>query len=205
MNDKRFYPADGARERSPHHPRDLRYEPNTVGIDSGDYRLDERGGFAEDWVSAATMADLPSLAQSPDWEDRLRAEILRQRTRITLPEAFPCIYEVAESPTKAKALHPRPQPWVVSPDEGMLAELLPLYQELWDHQTRQWGPGSRRVFALGHLDGLSPRRVYRRGTTVAQVIGGTMLVHTDLYRTAPEHLRALHPMHEVWAGRSRPA
>lgn len=205
MNDKQFYPADGTRERSPHHPRDLRYEPNTMGIDSGDYRLDERGGFAEDWVGATTIADLPALAQSPDWEDRLRAEILRQRTRITLPDGFPCIYELAESPSRSNTLHPRPRPWVVSPDEEMLAELLPVYQELWDHQTRQWGPGSRRVFALGHLDGLSPRRVYRLGTTAAQVVGATMLAHTDLYHTAPEHIRVLHPMYNVWKGRGRSA
>lgn len=204
MNDNGSHPSNYTQDRSLHRPRDLRYEPNPVGIDSGDYRLDERRGFDEDWVSETSLADLPALAQSPDWEDRLRAEILRQRTRITLPDGFPCIYEVADSPHQANVLHPRPRPWVVSPDEGMLAELLPLYQEMWDHQTRQWGPGSRRVFAFGHLDGLSPRRVYRRGTTAAQVIGGAMLLHTDLYRTAPEHIRALHPMHKVWAGHDQP-
>lgn len=180
--------------------RSLTYTPNNVGIDSGDYRLDERMAFVEDWVSQTSLPDLAHLATSPHWEDRLRAEILRSRSRISLPDGFPCIYETPDSPSQERLLHPRPKAWVVSPDESMLTELLPVYQELWDHHTAQWGQTSRRVFALGHLDGLSPRRVYRPGTTVAQVIGGTMLLHTDFYQTAPDYIRAMHPMHDVWTG-----
>lgn len=180
--------------------RGLSYEPNNVGIDSGDYRLDERGAFSEDWVSQSSLADIVELSESPNWEDRLRAEIIRSRARITLPDGFTCIYETPGSPSQSGFKFPREKAWVVSPDEEMLADLLPVYQDLWDHHTRQWGDASRRVFALGYLNGLSPRRVYRPGTTVAQVIGGTMLLHTDFYQTAPDYIRAMHPMHDVWTG-----
>lgn len=72
---------------------------------------------------------------------------------------------------------PRPFPWVVSPDENMLQELLPLYQELWDCYTSQWGPQSRRVMVFGHLNGLSPHGVYLPGITKEQIIVRTIIMH----------------------------
>ena len=33
----------------------------------------------------------------------------------------------------------------------------------------------------------------------AEVIGQTMLTHTGMYRTAPDHLRQMHPLHSIWA------
>lgn len=143
------------------------------------------------------------LAQSPRWEDRLRAEALRQAAaeRITLPNGFPCIYEPADSPRHADSKYPRAFVWVISPDEAMLHELLPLYRELWAAYEAQWPNSAHRTFRFGRLDRLSVTSVYRPGTTVQQVIGSTMLTHTDMYRTAPAHLKAMHPQHEQWTSR----
>lgn len=173
----------------------LRYRPNSAGIDTGRYDLGSLGGFTDDPVTHAGLTDLASLATSADWEDRVRAEVLRQRLTITLPDQFPCIYETPGSPNLARNKHKRPQPWVVSPDIDMLHALLADYQELWDSYTAQWGPTARRTFAVGRLDGVSPHGLYRPSTTPAQVIGSTMLTHTDMYRHAPERLRQVHPRH----------
>lgn len=178
---------------------ELVYEPTRAGIDTGRYDVSTpRYGFDSDPVAAAGVTELARLATSPHWQDRVRAEVLRQEVKITLPDAFPCIYETADSPTQAGLKYPRPKPWVVSPDIEMLTALLPDYQELWDSYTSQWGPGSRRLFAVGRLDGLSPRGVYRPGTTPERVIGSTMLTHTGLYGRAPERLRRMHPQHAQW-------
>ncbi|WP_026534626.1 hypothetical protein [Arthrobacter sp. H14] len=88
--------------------------------------------------------------------------------------------------------------WVVSPDEEMLRELLPLYRELWASYEAQWPHSPDRVFELDRLDGVPPHQVYRSETTVEQVIGATMLTHSEMYRTAPQHLRRMHPSHTHW-------
>lgn len=177
---------------------DLTYKPTGANPGSPRYDVDEARAFAGDQVAYATLTDLPDLASSPHWEDRVRAEVLRERTKIVLPDQFPCIYETADSPHQAGVKYPKPSPWVVSPDIDMLTELLPTYQEAWDAYTAQWGEKSRRTFAVGRLDGLSTRGVYLPGTTPEQVMGHTMLVHTGIYRHAPEHIKAMHPQHASW-------
>ena len=176
---------------------DLTYQQAT-GMRGARYDVDEDRAFAGDQVAYATLADLPDLAASPHWEDRVRAEVLRERTKIVLPDQFPCIYETADSPTKADHKYPAPSAWVVSPDVDMLTRLLPIYQEAWDAYTSQWGPQSRRTFAVGALDGLSPRSVYLPGTTIEQVMAQTMYTHTGIYQRAPEHIKAMHPQHAGW-------
>lgn len=176
----------------------LVYEPSKAGIDTGDYEL-LTSRFSNDMVGDAEIEDLHYLAVSPDWQDRVRAEILRRDISITLPDGFPCIYETADSPNNSKSLNPRPQPWVVSPDTEMLHRLLPDYQELWDSYTSQWGSGSRRIFAVGLLDGVAPNRVHRPGTTPETVIGSTLLTHeAAMYATAPERLKRMHPLYKTW-------
>lgn len=163
--------------------------------------------YCEDTVFvAASGSDLPSLQSvllslSPHWQDRLRAAALRDslNDEITLPDGFPCIYEPANSPRYRDYLRPRDHAWVVSPDEEMLHELLPLYRELWGSYEDQWPHSPNRTFEVGRLNGLSPFGVYRPDTTPAEVIGQTMLTHTDMYRRAPEHLREMHPLHERWS------
>jgi hypothetical protein len=177
---------------------DLAYTPTTVGIDTGKYDVGQFANYRGDTVSEATVRNLADLATSEHWEDRIRAEVLRERIEIRLPDQFPCIYETADSPSRAGLAHPRPNPWVISPDIDMLHALLDDYQELWDAYTSQWGEKSRRTFAVGRLDGLKPHGVYRPGTTPEQVIGSTMLTHTDMYGRAPERLRAMHPQHATW-------
>lgn len=117
---------------------------------------------------------------------------------ITLPDGFPCIHEPADSPRSKTSKNPRVFNWVVSPDEEMLRELLPLYRDLWASYKAQWPHSPNRVFELGRLDGVAPHQVYRPGTTVEQVIGATMLTHTEMYRTAPQHLREMHPSYAQW-------
>jgi len=184
------------------HP--LAYAPSTALLDDHHYsvnNINARSHFSDDSViTGAIDADQPlleiaMLAVSPHWEDRVRAAVVRASigTGITLPDDFPCIYEPADSPKKAGLKSPRPSAWVISADEAMLHELLPLYQELWDAYESQWHHSPNRTFKVGRLSGLSPYSVYRPGTTPAAVIGQTMLVHSDMYRTAPEHLRRMHP------------
>ncbi len=183
-------------------PRDLRYVPLAVGHDLGRYDLRTGRLFAGDEVMSTPIDDMVALSRSTHWEDRVRAELLRDNYEIVLPDGFPCLFETPNSPKQSGHQHPKPKPWVVSPDIAMLEALLPDYQELWDSYTSQWGPDRRRVFAVGRLDGLSTSGIYRPGTTPEQVIGSTMLTHTDMYRRAPERLRAMHPMHATWtAGR----
>lgn len=183
----------------PETPRPLVYQPDTAGLDVGRYNVNHPGReFRDDLIAASDFPDLPALASSPHWEDRVRAEVLRQRLRVSLPDQFPCIYETVDSPNRQRHLTPQPHPWVISPDLEMLTSLLPDYQELWDSYTSQWGDSARRTFAVGRLDGLKPNGVYRPGTTPEQVIGSTMLTHEDMYRRAPERLRAMHPRHADW-------
>lgn len=182
----------------------LHYKPSTAGFDMGKYDMTLSGVFGSDVVTDYTQHDLPRLMASDNWEDRIRAEILRSRLSPTLPDQFPCIYETADSPSHSRHLNKRPHPWVVSPDIDMLQALLPDYQELWDSYTARWGESARRTMTVGRLDGLSPRGVYRPGATPAQVIGTTMLTHTDMCAKAPERLRAMHPQYERWqAARQR--
>lgn len=202
---RRAVAALGALEARP-----LAYTPSTVVLDDHHYgvaNVNAAASFTGDGaLEHATASELPTLqtlllSLSPHWEDRIRAAVLRveQREAITLPDGFPCIYEPADSPKKAGLLRPAPFAWVVSPDEEMLHELLPLYRELWDAYENQWPHTPNRTFEVGRLNGLSPRGVYRPGTTPADVIGQTMLVHRDMYRTAPDHLREMHPLNEKWS------
>lgn len=187
----------------------IEYTPDEVGLDNHRYSMDSvntlRRYSVDEQIQNAAHAGLPHveiavLAQSPHWKDRVRAAAVRASLyeEITLPDGFPCIYEPANSPRMARVLSPRPQAWVVSPDEGMLRELLPLYRELWGAYESQWPTSPNRHFEVGHLDGLSPNGVYRPGTTAADVIGATMITHDGIYARAPEHLRAMHPLHTQW-------
>lgn len=121
----------------------------------------------------------------------MRAEVLRRHTAITLPDQFPALYERLDSPHQQGVSRSRPHAWVVSSDIAMLEELLPRYQELWDAYTAQWGPDSRRLFAVGRLDGLSPNRVYLPGTSPEQVLTQTLRTHTDMRPKAPDWAREL--------------
>jgi len=191
------------------------YTPTSALLDNHQYRIESvsASDFADDaaFVDARENAlpglDVLLLSVSPHWEDRIRASLLRETRadRITLPAGFPCIYEPADSPRNANRIHAEAFAWVVSPDVDMLHELLPLYQELWTAYENQWPHTPNRSFLVGTLDDLSPRSVYRPGTTPAEVIGTTMLTHTDMYRTAPEHLRVMHPLHEQWTAQRTPA
>lgn len=168
----------------------ITYRPNTAGIDTGRYNVtgilvDE---FRGDVVLESDIDDLAALAASESWEDRIRAEVLRNRLTITLPDQFPCLYETPDS--RRRTDH-RPHPWVASPDMDMLVELLPDYQELWDRYTARRGLSHRRIFAVGRLDGIPPYRLYRPGVTAANVIGHAMLEVPEMYHTAPERLRAM--------------
>lgn len=189
--------------------RAIEYLPSSVGLDSHRYTIDQvntlRNYPADERITAAVAAEFPHveielLGSSPHWEDRIRAEAVSAalRKEITLPDGFPCIYEPVDSPNMARVLHPRPNPWVVSPDMGMLEELLPLYRELWAAYENQWPHTPNRVFEVGRLDDLPARAVYRPGTTPAEVIGATMVTHDGIYARAPEHLRRMHPLHERW-------
>lgn len=147
----------------------------------------------------AIFEEVARLSVAEDWQDRVRAEALREAAHesITLPDQFPCIYDV-----NSHHRIPSYRAWVVSADADMLEALLPLYQELWDAYKSQWPekPADERMtFAVGAMDGLSPRGVYFPGTTAEEVIGKTMLVHEGMYRLAPEHLRVMHPLHSQWA------
>ena len=146
------------------------------------------------------QAEATMLSLSTNWEDRIRAAAMRNSmiTPVTLPDGFPCIYEPASSPHNKGRLRPRDHAWVKSADKAMLEELLPLYRELWAAYESGWPQATRRRFEIGALNGLSPYGVYRPGTTAAEVIGETMLTHTGMYATAPEHLKAMHPQHDQW-------
>lgn len=187
----------------------IAYAPSTVLGDAHRYAIEpvntahpyrQDAGF----VRAAT-AEMPGLQAlllsfSPRWEDRIRAEALSTslRSEITLPDGFPCIYEPADSPRKQGRGCAKDLVWVASPDEAMLSELLPLYRELWSAYESQWPSSPNRAFEVGRLNGLSARGIYRPGTTPADVIGQTMLTHSDMYRTAPSRLREMHPLHAQW-------
>lgn len=158
------------------------------------YDASEWRSFRDDPVRAATVDDLAVLSRSPRWEDRVRAEVLRRHIEVTLPDGFPCLYERADSPTRQRVLNPQPSPWVVSPDVEMLQALLPDYQRLWDSHTSQWGPESRRVFAVGLMDGLSPSGMYVPGSTPDDVIVATCLTH-GLRGRAPQDLRDRYDRH----------
>jgi hypothetical protein len=155
------------------------------------------GVFAHATESEAPLAHQLLLSLSPHWEDRIRAVALQRflRDEITMPNGFPCIYEPANSPRNAEALNPKPFVWVASPDEAMLHELLPLYRELWDSYEAQWSHTPNRTFEVGRLNRVAASGVYRPGTTPVDVISQTMLTHSDMYRTAPDHLRQMHPFH----------
>lgn len=177
----------------------LAYTPPRVGIDTHTYALRFRDAFTADPVVRLGIDDLPSLATSPHWPDRVRAELLREQLSVTLPDQFPCLYETPDSPSQSRRKYPAPNPWVVSPDIDMLHLLLADYQQMWDAYTDQWGPASRRIFTVGRLDGLSPGQVYRPGATPADVIGHTMTVQGhDLYHRQDDRIRAMHPQHHQW-------
>ncbi|MET0885981.1 MAG: hypothetical protein ABWX92_05970, partial [Mycetocola sp.] len=151
---------------------EISYKPSTALIDDQRYRLDSVNTldrYPYDGVlSNAAASEYPDvqvtlLSLSPHWEDRIRAVALREsiRSEITLPDGFPCIYEPADSPRNADHLRPSPVVWVASPDEAMLHELLPLYEELWNAYENQWPHSPNRTFKVGRLDRLSPHGVYR--------------------------------------------
>jgi hypothetical protein len=179
-----------------------RYRIESVSAD----RFGEDAAFVDARENALPGLDVLLLSVSPHWEDRIRAAALRETRadRITLPAGFPCIYEPADSPRNTDHVYAKAHAWVISPDVDMLHELLPLYQELWTAYEDQWPHTHNRSFTVGTLDNLSPLSVYRPGTTPAEVIGTTMLTHQDMYRIAPEHLRAMHPLHEQWTATRAP-
>lgn len=187
----------------------LAYTPSPVGLDTHRYDIDGPNAlhrYPDDAkVQAAAQsanphADIAVLALSPHWEDRIRANAVRAALHngISLPNDFPCIYEPAGSRNAANTPRRTPFAWVVSPDEAMLHDLLPLYRELWDAYESQWPHTPNRTFEVGRLSGLPAVNVYRPGTTPSDVIGTTMLTHTDMYARAPEHLRQMHPLHAQW-------
>jgi hypothetical protein len=159
-------------------------------------------GFNSDPVARMGVEDLAGLATSPDWEDRVRGAWLKNRLEVTLPDGFPCIYERVDSPNHLRNgvpnPHAKPFAWVVSPDITMLENVLDDYQLAWDSYTSQWGPSSRRLLAVGRLDGLSAYGVFRPGTTPEQVIAKTLITHDGMYRRVPERLQAMHPQHAQW-------
>ena len=176
----------------------LHYRHRPIGDDSHIFDVSFTADYSEDPVDGMSLGDLPRLTASPDWEDRVRAQVLLGRRHVKLPDQFPCIHETPDSPSHRGHVPRALFAWVISPDIEMLRALLPVYQELWDAYTSQWGPSSRRTLAVGRLDGLDPQRVYRPGTTPAQVIGHALLVHDGMYQRAPEHLKAMCPRHEQW-------
>lgn len=174
----------------------LSYKPNSAGIDTGRYELSHHN-FRDDQVATWSLDEIAYFLTSGHWEDRIRAELLRQHRRVTLPDQFPCIYETEDSPNQQRSsAHFRLHAWVKSSDISLLQAVLDCYQELWDCYTSQWGAGARRTFAVGLHDGLDPHGVYRPGATPAQVIGSTMLTHPDMYRRASERLKRMHPNHD---------
>lgn len=189
---------------------DLTYTPSAAGYEDRKFVFDGLNAarrFADDPVLHEARAhdepltEVQLLANSPHWQDRVRAKALLTsivRT-ITLPPGFPCIYEPADSPRKADHKYPEPFVWVASPDEEMLREVLPLYRELWASYESQWPTSPSRTFEVGRLDGISPHGVFRPGATPEDVIAATLITHSDMYRRAPEHLKKMHPMYDSWA------
>lgn len=195
---------------------EITYKPSKVVIDDRAFKIESvntLSPFRYDGVIAqAADRDIPSLqvlllALSPHWEDRIRAAALQGhlRNEITMPDGFPCIYVPADSPSNVQISRPSPFVWVASADEAMLHELLPLYRELWGAYEAQWRHTPNRTFVVGRLDKVAPYGVYRPGTTPAEVIGQTMLTHQGMYKTAPAHLRQMHPLHEQWTSSQKTA
>lgn len=155
------------------------------------YETSPRNYPADPVLADADAGDLAALMSSPHWEDRIRARVLADRLteQITMPAGFPCIVEPEDSPRRAQVLRPQALIWVASPDEDMLTELLPLYQELWDGYHSQWSsPG--RVFRLDHRDDVTTSKIYRPGTTAAQVLLATVDLHGhEMFRRAPQHVK----------------
>lgn len=209
MNTNEIHSAiTGLTARTPA-PQELEYIRSSIGIDTHRYEIESVNALDrypnDERIHAAIRAphahaEVAILAASPNWEDRIRAIAVRAALSrdITLPDSFPCIFEPAGTPNVAAWPRTSPFPWVVSPDEAMLRELLPLYRELWAAYENQWPHTPNRHFEVGRLDGLSPAQVYRPGTLPSDVIGTTMLVHDGMYARAPEHLRAMHPLHAQW-------
>jgi len=134
------------------------------------------------------LALLPGLLVSPYWEDRVRAKYAARAIQhmATMPDGMIAIYEAPESPN----LHDRGgtpargSVWVQHPDPKVLEELLPMYQALWDGYTAQWGPASRRVFALGPVSGARVNVVYLPSVTADEILKRTASRH-DM----PRHLQ----------------
>lgn len=166
---------------------ELIYEPGACdshrGFDFGRY-----GRFDGDPVTCMSLDDVPRLAASADWRDRVRAEQIIQTDKVFLPDGFPCIFETEDSPNQNRSPRTKHRSsmayraWVVSPDEDMLKELLPDYQALWDHHVlvdnAHWGPGARRTFAVGRANELRPQSMYRPGTTALQVLQSTIAIQS---------------------------
>ena len=183
---------------------ELHYRPNPSGLDTHQFKTDFNANYTDDPVNAMGIDDLAVLAASPNWEDRVRAQVLHNRVKITLPDQFPCIYETPDSPSGMRfGRNYRLHAWVISPDIDMLHTLLPDYQEVWDAYHSQWGPSSRRLMAVGRADGLAPHSVYRPGTTPDQVISNTLLTHDGMYHLMPDRFKKLHPRHELWSRQMR--
>lgn len=168
----------------------LNWTTSTAG-DSHRYELGTYIGFRDDEVAAMGIDDIARLAQSPDWEDRLRGQYLLNHCKILLPDGFPCIFEPVDSPAQShNGRLARVTPWVVSPDQDMLTDLLPEYQAMWDDyvlvQHHWWGPDARRTFVVGTLDELPSHGVFRVGTTVDDVLRKTANLHG---MRLPERLR----------------
>lgn len=188
----------------------LSFQNSPAGIDNMRFDLSNvntlrpyRGDHALVGAAGAEDPFLEMLLwkESPHWEDRIRAKALYLDLsgEITLPDGFPCIYEPADSPKRQGSNNPRPFVWIASADEDLLRDVLPLYRELWTSYEDQWPTSPNRTFELGRLDGVSPYQVFRPGATVADVIGATLLTHTEMYARAPKHLQEMSFRHRAKA------
>lgn len=164
----------------------LSYKPNSAGIDTGRYELSHHN-FRDDQVATWSLDEIAYFLTSDHWEDRIRAELLRQHRRVTLPDQFPCIYETEDSPNQQRSsAHFRLHAWVKSSDISLLHAVLDCYQELWDCYTSQWG-GRRSP----HLRGRAPRRSRPARCLPARRNAGTghRLDDADAPRHVPPSIR----------------
>ena len=178
---------------------ELKYKPNSTPdmYDNGRYDIQGYGRFYADDVAGMSWEDIAPCAQSPLWEDRVRAAYLMHHLEVVLPDGFPCIYEVDDSPNLNRTwsdgskmrLQPRwDRVWVKHPDVIVLRAALSEYQWMWDQYTNQWGDTARRVFAVDHLNNVQPHGLYRPDSTVDQILQNAHNLHSI---PLPERMREL--------------
>lgn len=183
---------------------DLIFTPSTAVLDTREYELDGYSAWQGDPVSSMDATNLVALMESPHWQDRVRAAELMRRIKPTLPDQFPVIYERADSPSNNRDGVPNPHArefhWVKHPIIGVLHDTLAQYQAIWDAYTDQWGPGSRRLFAVGLRDQVSPYRVFRPEATTQDVLSGAFLTHRDMIGLQSVEVKAAH---QAWINEAR--